>query len=113
MKPWTPRALACCLVLLASSEQTKARIMGQGGTLVVLIATKGDVVICGDRRQYDRVHGDVDSTIKIRNIGQGLVMSATGTVAFGPPDASRIEFDAPSISESWLQTHTLSGTLSS
>jgi hypothetical protein len=69
----------------ASATQSRlgeSRLLTEHGTLVVAVATNRGLVVCADKRTYDRVRGDLDSKRKIIQVPPSTIVTATGNPTF-------------------------------
>jgi hypothetical protein len=69
-------------VSVPESQVGEHRLLTEHGTLVVAVATSRGLVVCADKRTYDRVRGDLDSKLKIIQVRPSTIVTATGNPTF-------------------------------
>lgn len=86
LKPKYIRLTAIIVVLvllsLVFNQGATKMVLPVRGTLIVTVLTKEGLVICGDKRSYDELRGDIDNIDKITSLAPNIVATSTGTVRF-------------------------------
>lgn len=91
--------ISLSLAPLALSAQTFIPV---SGTLIVAVPTREGIVIAADRRTFDSVRGDLDTTLKIRPIGQFLAITSTGNATWMDASTLKIAYNAKDIAEEFF-----------
>lgn len=92
------RSISLALVLLFAYSSTATQ--GQNsqslsGTLVVAVPVNDGVVVCSDKRVYNRDAGTfADNFVKIRKVSDNALFAATNTFGFWDPKRHKLAFDA-------------------
>jgi hypothetical protein len=76
------------------------------GTLVIPIETKEGIVMCTDRREYNRQRGASDNQDKMFKISPTSVFSISGNRAILHPGDLRILYDVPEVVTRYLGQHS-------
>lgn len=98
--------------LAISLLATDAGATSVSGTLIVFISTKDGIVIGADRRSYDAVRGDRDTTVKLVFAGQFTVVTDTGHPTWVDASTFEVRYNAASITATFLRDQNLRSSIS-
>jgi len=80
------------------------------GTLVLVMPTVSGLVVAADRRTFDPIRGDTDSTIKIVTANQTAVFT-TGVASWADAHSFRTVFDATDVAANYIREGKIRGAL--
>jgi hypothetical protein len=107
-----PALITIVCVICCPTISAQSRPFPTPGTLVVIVPTRDGIVIGADRRTNDEVRGDLDTTLKIRKLGQFTSATATGNPTWDDRATLRTMYDVRDIAETFFRDRDLSGSLS-
>jgi hypothetical protein len=76
------------------------KVFGEYGTLIIATPTKEGLFIAADKRSYDKINGDTDTTVKIIQIGRFTAFTVTGNPTFLSVPNFKVLFSARNVVES-------------
>ena len=105
-------AIVAGILLLCVEATGQSFTLPSSGTLVIIVPTRDGFVIAADRRTNDVVRGDLDTTLKIKRVGQFTALTITGNSTFLDRATMKVRYDAEEIAVNVLGADDLTGTLS-
>ena len=107
----TIQVFSLILTVFCSTGTIAAQDQSLSGTLVVAVPIDEGVVVCSDKRMFNRDAGTfTDSFVKIRKVSDNALFAATNTVGFYDARTKTVAFDAFEVTAGYAGRHPFEDT---